>query len=107
MLEDSAWMARLAAVSVDRRRTVLAAWIALLIIVLGVGAFVVTGQFTDKLGTSNSESHTAQTLLSARFPAQAGDPADIVFHTTGPIDSPATRVIDRVVRSVRGLPHVT
>jgi RND superfamily putative drug exporter len=105
---EATWLGRLAALSVDRRRLVLATWVTLLIVVLGVGAFVVSGKFDNKLGTSNSESHTAQTLLSARFPAQAGDPADIVFHTAGSVDSPSTRaVIDQVVRSVRGLPHVT
>ena len=43
----------------------------LVIAVVALGAFVVKGRFEDKLSAGNSESTTAQNLLSARFPTRA------------------------------------
>ena len=67
---------------------------------------VVPGRFENKFASGRSESGRAQTL-PGRFPARAGDTGQIVFHTTGPIDSPAEQAaIGRVVAAVTGLPHV-
>jgi hypothetical protein len=34
------------------------------------------------------QSRQAQTILAQRFPTQAGDDAQIVFHSSGAIDAP-------------------
>jgi RND superfamily putative drug exporter len=92
----------------DHRRRVLIIWIVALIAVVALGAFVVKGRFEDKLSAGNSESTTAQNLLSARFPTRAGDSADIVFHTAAPVTDPASRAaIGHVVASVTGLADVS
>ena len=101
-------LGRLALVCHAHRRRVLAIWVVALVAVVAVGAFVVTGRFENKLSAGNSESTTAQNLLSARFPTRAGDSADVVFHTAAPVTSPASRLaIARVVTAVTGLPHVS
>src|SRR5260221_4622343 len=88
------------------RRQVLLAWVLLLVVVTALSQLV-PGRFENKFASGSSESARAQTLLKRRFPARAGDTGDIVFHTTGPIDSPAEQAaITRIVAAVTGLPHV-
>ncbi len=83
-------------------------WIVLLVGTVVLGGFVVKGRFENKLSAGNSKSTTAQNLLAARFPTQAGDSADIVFHTATPVTSSANQqAIGQVVRNVTGLPHVS
>jgi RND superfamily putative drug exporter len=102
------WLGRLAQSCYDHRRRVLVVWIVALVALIAFGAFIVTGRFDNKLSGGHSESQTAQDLLSARFPRQAGDPADIVFHTPSDIRSPANQqAIAAVVASVRPLPAVS
>jgi RND superfamily putative drug exporter len=101
-------LGRLALWCHDRRRRVLVVWIAMFLVVIVVGAFVVTGRFNNKFSSGSSESHTAQTILAARFPARAGDTADIVFHTSGSVSAPETQAAIRsVVTRVQGLPRVS
>jgi len=100
-------LGRLAAWCYDRRRRVLRLWLVAFVGVLAVGAFVVTGVFNNKFGGGNGDSHTAQSLLQARFPARAGDPADVVFHTAGPVTAPSTRAeIDGLLGRLGTLPRV-
>jgi len=102
------WLGRLAQSCYDHRRRVVVAWVVGLVGLIAVGAFVVTGRFDNKLSGGHSESQTAQDLLSARFPRQAGDPADIVFHTSSDIRSPANQqAIATVVQRVGPLPSVS
>jgi RND superfamily putative drug exporter len=64
--------------------------------------------FNDKFQSGNSASAQVQSILHARFPAQAGDTADVVFHTTDPLSSPANRArIDQVSKALRPLAHVS
>jgi putative drug exporter of the RND superfamily len=105
---EATWLGRLAGWCYDRRRRVLTVWVVAFIGTLAVGAFVVTGVFNNKFSGGTSDSHSAQTFLQARFPTRAGDPADVVFHTSGPVTEPATRAgVDAVLSQVRALPHVT
>src|SRR5580698_7695033 len=88
----------------DRRRAVLALWI-LVIIAITVVAQLVGTHFENKFTAGNTPSQQAQNILAERFPGQAGDSADIVFHTATPIaDNRA--VIDAVAARVRPLPYV-
>jgi RND superfamily putative drug exporter len=98
---------RLATWCYDHRRRVVRVWLAVLVAVIAVGAFVVTGHFEDKFGQGHGDSRTTQTLLDQRFPTRAGDTADIVFHTPGPVAAPATRQsMQAVIASVVHLPRV-
>src|SRR3984957_15508519 len=96
-------LGRLAGVCYARRRLVLSVWI-LAIIAVTVLAQVVGTHFENKFTAGNTPSQQAQNILAARFPAQSGDTADIVFHTATPI--PDNRAaIEAVVARVRPLPH--
>jgi RND superfamily putative drug exporter len=98
-------LGRLAGHSYDHRRRVLVLWI-LAIIGITVVAQVVGTNFQNKFTAGNTESQRATDLLNARFPSQAGDFADVVFHTRTPIaDNEAA--INSVVNSLRPLAHVT
>src|SRR3954465_12166116 len=71
-------MRKLAAWCHDRRRTVVALWIAAFILsaALWVGA---AGQYVNNFRLPGTESQRAYDLLKERFPAQAGDTATVVF----------------------------
>ena len=97
-------LGRLAGTCYDRRRTVLVLWI-LALIGITVLAQVVGTRFQNKFTAGSTESQQAADLLSARFPAKAGDTADVVFHTTTPIAANEA-AINRVVASLRPLAHV-
>jgi RND superfamily putative drug exporter len=101
-------LARLAGWSYDHRRKVLVVWLVVLVAV-SVLSQVVGSDYQDKFSGGNTESQRAQNLLKERFPARAGDPADIVFRTgPDPVTSPANQqAIEAVVNSVKGLPHVS
>jgi len=107
MSEDESLPAlgRLAACCHDRRRTVLVVWI-LAIIGITVVAQTAGTHFQNKFTSGNTESQRAADLLRARFPSQAGDVADVVFHTTTPVAANRAAV-DSVVASLAPLPHVT
>ncbi len=88
----------------DRRRAVLVSWV-LLIIGVTVLSQVVGTHFENKFSAGNTPSQQAQNIVAARFPARAGDSADIVFHSSSPIvDERAA--IEHVVAGVRPLPEV-
>jgi len=98
-------LGRLAGRCYDRRRLVLVLWI-LALIGITVVAQVVGTHFQNKFTSGNTQSQQAADLLSARFPAKAGDTADVVFHTATPIA--ANRAdITKVVDSLTPLAHVT
>jgi RND superfamily putative drug exporter len=88
------------------RRQTLGLWVAGLVIVTAASQ-VVYGVFANKFNGGNSESARAQRFLAQRFPTQAGDTADVVFHTADPVTTPANRAeIERVLSGLQGLPHV-
>ena len=98
-------LGRMAGRCYDRRRTVLVIWI-LAIIGLTVVAQVVGTRFQNKFTAGNTQSQQAANLLSARFPAKAGDTADVVFHTSTPIRANEA-AINQVVASLQPLAHVS
>jgi RND superfamily putative drug exporter len=100
-------LARLARLCYTRRRLVLVLWIVGLVGISVVGQMAGSA-FANKFGAGNSESIRAQRLLAKQFPAAAGDAAQVVFHTTDPITSPANEAqIQRLVAALQGLPHVS
>ncbi|HLI57735.1 MAG TPA: MMPL family transporter [Actinomycetota bacterium] len=100
-------LGRLARFSYTRRRLVLVLWIVGLIVV-SVLSVKVGNQYANKFTSGNTESARAQHLLSTRFPAAAGDSADVVVHTTAPLSDPANQAdVAKLVASLTGLPHVS
>ena len=101
-------LSRLAGWSYDHRRRVLVVWVVVLVAVTALSQMVGSA-YQDKFSGGNSESQRAQNLLKDRFPARAGDPADIVFRTSpDAVTTPANQqAIESVLNSVRGLPHVS
>jgi len=99
-------LGRLAGWSYDHRRLVLLLWLVLLIGATVV-AQLVGAHFDNKFSAGTTPSQQAQNILEARFPAEAGDSADVVFHTAAPVSDPANQAaIARVVGELRGLPQV-
>jgi RND superfamily putative drug exporter len=97
----------LAGWSYDHRRWVLTGWLLLLVVVIAASG-AVGSNFHNNFTLADSPSHRAQQLLTQRFPAQAGDTADLVMHATGSIETPAnTATIARMMGAVRALPSVT
>ena len=89
----------------DHRRGVLLAWIGLLV-VASFASGVVGSAYQDRF-TGNAESQHAEDLLQAKFPAFAGDSADVVVHTEGAVTSRANKAtFTKLVDELKGLPHV-
>ncbi|MBO0884700.1 MAG: MMPL family transporter, partial [Mycobacterium sp.] len=107
MIDDLGGLGRLAAWCYDHRRRVLLVWVVVLI---GIVMFAssVGSAFSDNFASGNSASQRAQSLLTKRFPAQAGDTANIVVHTATPVRTPSNVArIAQMVAAVRPLPQVT
>ncbi|HUC06377.1 MAG TPA: MMPL family transporter [Acidimicrobiales bacterium] len=99
-------LGRLAGRCYDRRRLVLALW-ALSIVGITVVAQVVGTHFENKFSAGNTPSQQAENILTSRFPAQAGDTADVVFHTGTPVRTASNRAaVARLVDQIRPLAHV-
>jgi putative drug exporter of the RND superfamily len=104
--EPSGRLARVAGWCYDHRRRVLALWIGLLV-VTGAVSGIVGGTYQDRFTGGNAESQRAENLLRAKFPAFAGDSADVVVRTDSPITSAANEAkLTSLVDQVRGLPRV-
>ena len=94
---------RVAAWCHDHRRAVLVAWVLALVLMIGI-ATTEGDDFQDNFNGGNSQSQRAQDLLHDTFPAQAGDMAQVVFHTHDRIGTEANRArIDRVVGRLASL----
>jgi putative drug exporter of the RND superfamily len=100
-------LGRVAGWCYDHRRVVLAGWVVLVIVVIGL-AVMAGSRFSDSFTGFNSPSQQAQNVLAQRFPAQAGDTADVVFQSPGKLTDPAAAGdISRAVAALRPLPHVS
>jgi putative drug exporter of the RND superfamily len=101
-------MVSIARWTMAHRRTVVLAWIVAAIGILAISSAV--GKKTASSFTlPGTGSQHAVDLLQSRFPAQAGDADQIVFHAkTGKLTSAANRAaIASTVARVEHLPHVT
>jgi len=99
-------LGRMAAWCFTHRRRVVVGWVGALLVVTAL-SFPFHGIFENKFGGGSTESARAQRLLEHKFPAQAGDQAQVVFKTAGPVTAPDIRArINGVVGSLNGLPHV-
>ena len=102
-------MAALARWCFQRRKWVLIAWLALLVI-LTVGGRAAGSTFSDNLTLPGTGSTTALTLLQKAFPGHAGDQDQIVWRAGGPggVRAPAVRAeISALLGKVAAAPAVT
>ncbi|MEA2445807.1 MAG: putative drug exporter of the superfamily, partial [Thermoleophilales bacterium] len=101
-------MRQLATFAYDRRRLVVAAWIASIAAAaaLAVGA---GGGFVNNFTLPGTESQRALDLLKQRFPQQSGDSSQIVFAVRDGrlTDAQRRAQVAGVVQRVQRLPHVT
>jgi RND superfamily putative drug exporter len=100
-------MRRLAHWCTTHRKTVIATWVATMIVV-AFGAGSVGSKFSSNFNLPSSDSQRALDLLQKRFPAQGGDSAQIVFTSRGGVKSPAVRAkMQRAFAGIQRVPHVT
>ena len=100
-------MRSLASFAHDRRRLVAGLWVAL-IVAAGVLASGVGSGYVNNFTMPGTESQRALDLLRDRFPQQAGDTSQIVFHVDrGSLDDAARRAqVDAIVARVARQPTV-
>jgi RND superfamily putative drug exporter len=101
-------MQKIARWTMAHRRTVVVAWIVATVGIFAVSASVGKKTASDFTLPGTGTQH-ALDLLRSKFPAQAGDADQIVFHAqTGTLRDAADRtVIDTTEARVAHLPHVT
>ncbi|MDX6365397.1 MAG: putative drug exporter of the superfamily [Nocardioidaceae bacterium] len=84
---------------------VIAAWIVVLLLVVGLrSAF--GGTFENDYTVPGSESSTGLNLLDAKFPEKSGYAGSIVFHATSGQVSDDASAVSTSMASVAKLPHV-
>lgn len=99
-------LGKLGSWSFRHRRLVAAGWV-LVLVVLTLAGRLAGSQFSTDLTGGNTQSQQAASFLRDRFPAQAGDIAQVVFQTRAPVTSAAERArIDRTLAGLAALPHV-
>jgi putative drug exporter of the RND superfamily len=99
-------LGRIGAWCYDHRRRVLAGWILVVIAIIAVAA-TAGSRFENDFG-GVGQSQQVQDLLTRRFPAQAGDQAQVVFRSSGPIRAPSVAArISQALAAIRPLPSVT
>jgi RND superfamily putative drug exporter len=90
----------------DHRRRVLLGWILGVIAVIAV-ASAVGSRFENDFG-GVGQSQQVQNILDRRFPARAGDDAQVVFRSAGPIRARrASARVDRALTAIARLRSVT
>src|SRR5260370_31292805 len=90
------------------RRLVALGWIVVAVGVFAISSSVGTRK-ANNFSLPNTGSQRATDLLKSRFPAQAGDADQIVFHArAGKLADPALRgTVTTALARVSKLPHVT
>ena len=101
-------MLRLTRWTMAHRRLVAIGWVAAAVAVFAISSSVGT-RTANNFSLPNTGSQRATDLLTSRFPAQAGDSDQIVFHArAGKLGDPAIRhAVAAVIARVSTLPHVT
>jgi putative drug exporter of the RND superfamily len=99
-------LARLARWSFLHRRRAIAAWVLLLVAVTGIGR-AAGAAFRDDFSGGGLQSQQAQSLLEHKFPADAGDRAQIVFQASARLKDAAAPRIEALLQTVLRLPNVT
>jgi len=88
------------------RRLVVAAWVVLLGGAIA-GAQLAGTHFENKFTSGDVPSQRALDILQRRFPAEAGDQAQVVLETASPVTDPANRAaIGQLAARLAALPDV-
>ncbi|MGB9184237.1 MAG: MMPL family transporter [Solirubrobacteraceae bacterium] len=101
-------MLRLTRWTIAHRRLVAIGWIVLAVGISAISSSVGT-RTSNNFSLPNTGSQHATDLLASRFPAQAGDADQIVFHArAGKLSDPAIQsTVSATIARVSRLPHVT
>ncbi len=100
-------LGRLAGVAFRHRWRVLIGWAAALAVAVGLAA-AFGGEYDVDYSSPGSDSQQAQRLLTDRFPAQSGEPVDVVVRSDGPVTDPSVQAeVSALLDELRTLPHVT
>ena len=83
-------LGRLAGVMFRRRGRTVLAWVAALLIAVGL-ASAFGGEFKADYSAPGSDSGQAQQLLEDRFPSEAGATVDVVIHADAGAQSPTVK----------------
>ncbi len=83
--------------------------VAVVLVAVGLAAGAGGGSFVDDFKTPGTESQNAIDLLDERFPAAAGDTANVVFAVeSGTLREPERQAaIERTIEEIGAQPHVT
>ncbi|TDD68012.1 MMPL family transporter, partial [Jiangella aurantiaca] len=99
-------LGRLAGVSFRHRWRVLLGWAAALAVAAGLAA-AFGGDYEVDYSSPGSDSQQAQRLLLDGFPAQAGEPVDVVVHSDDPATDPDVQAdVTALLDELRTMPHV-
>ena len=89
-----------------RRGLVVLAWVAILAGLIAANFFF-GGTFVTEFKIPGSDTQKAQSLLKQRFPARAGDSADVVFEASPSISDPSARPrVQQVLDDIAAIPEV-
>ncbi len=100
-------MRRFATWITGHRALVIVGWIVTLV-AMGAIAASAGSDFSEEFSLPSSDSKDALDLLETRFPAQAGDVAQIVYKAESGVEAPAVkRKMEGVFAAVEELPHVS
>jgi RND superfamily putative drug exporter len=94
-------LGRLGSWSYRHRRVVAVAWVVVLLVISLAGRLAGSAFKDDLNGGTSTPSQQATAFLQRNFPSQAGDIAQVVFQTAGPVTGAATR--DRITGTLAGL----
>src|SRR3954465_9096481 len=98
-------MRKLAAWCHDRRRTVIAIWIAAFVLIGGLfGA--AAGGYVNNFNLPGTESQRAYDLLKDKFPQQSGDTASVVFAVKDGAVLDHKAQIDKTIATIKKSPEV-
>lgn len=98
-------LGRLARLCFRRRGKVLLAWLLGLGLAIGLSA-TLGGENINGGSLPGSDSEQAQTLLTQRFPAQAGDRIDVVVRADGVTGTKVRGRVEALLLQLKGMPHV-
>ncbi|MEK6273361.1 MAG: MMPL family transporter [Actinomycetota bacterium] len=101
------FLARLADITYRRRGRVVLAWIAAMIVIIGVGSSL-AGEYEADYHTPGSESKAASELTQERFEGYSGQEVNVVWKDDAGATSPAARErIDAFFAEAEQVDHVT
>ena len=83
-------LTQLADIAYRRRGRVVLAWIAALVVIIGLGG-ALAGEYEADYNTPGSESKAASDLTEERFEGYSGQEIYVVWQDEGGVDSPAAR----------------